>query len=273
MYRYNKPTKELIRVNESSGDGVIINAISDLHIEFFAMNTSKDIENVERVVEAYIYLMLENTKVKGDILLIGGDISNYNIYSKEFLRQVSKHWNVVCIIDGNHEYYLQGEGNRYERLYEDTTDINNLIFLGVDYPTIEYYGINIAGNMMMYDISNPDALNDFLAVSNDSEYMSIDFVKKKHIEGLEYFEEYGNADIFMSHIPLIYVENKYFKYSKLYHNSSVNPSMGTLYLHGHTHQNGVIDKYGVTAINISNGYLGDAPNQPVVTTIEYVKGL
>ena len=47
MYRYNKPTKELIRVNESSGDGVIINAISDLHIEFFARNASQDMENVK----------------------------------------------------------------------------------------------------------------------------------------------------------------------------------------------------------------------------------
>lgn len=258
----------------------MFNIISDLHIEMYYPtdyrmydnydycmgNTDKlplEIKNMIRTsVYEYINQMLYNTDIFTNTLIIAGDISNDNSYSKEFLIQASKIWKNVWFVDGNHDYYFQNKeskDNRLNKLIYDLKDYSNIKYVANTVQKINYNDkvAKIGFLPLMYNINNPDVYDMFTREMNDRNFIDKDYIYNSYKSGLDFYNNkiYGKCDICVSHVPVMVLdgtdgkETTYFTKLKLDHNIT--------YIFGHTHKVGRVTNYIETdynSENIVNGY-------------------
>lgn len=77
--------------------------MNDIHLDFWVRFDKNQIKFEKRTREFTNSLI---PKQKSKILVIGGDIGHYNRQGYWFLDEVSKFYDKVLIVFGNHDYYL-----------------------------------------------------------------------------------------------------------------------------------------------------------------------
>lgn len=252
MFIFNK-SSGLQKVNNKPEGSIQIDAMSDLHLDFYITKE----ENVTQQIKSFIELSVKQMKVKpGEVLIVGGDISHDNKISKEFLTQLSNIWGYVLIIPGNHDWYFQNKDeDRYAELIEMTNN-SNIYFLMDEVEIFEYEGIKIAGTSMLYDLNKTIDYIMWKSILNDSRFMSRNFVNKRNKADVEYYNKVINdVDIFVSHVPIVNLDGDAAT-ENLFLNMNVSPQKDVLYIAGHTHfrRNSVDVDSEFNALNISYGY-------------------
>lgn len=96
-----------------------IDYISDLHLEY-------QFSFVERKFDKYIESILPDYS-DYEFLVIAGDISDYNSYSKTFLTKISKFYKHVIVVLGNHDLYLPTKTQR-RKYYNSHHRVIDLIY-------------------------------------------------------------------------------------------------------------------------------------------------
>ena len=202
-----------------------IDYVSDLHLAFYLKASKNDGFRNEDIKE-----FIKNTivpKIKGEILIIAGDLSEYINSNIFFLNECANHYDKVLYIAGNHEYYLSWIiGMEMKKQYKESTnkilDIisslegnDKVIFLDRNEPLYHglynYNDFSIAGDTLWY---YPKTIRDwyfYLANSNDSRLIISKtdniITKIKHLnkasitwyDSLPYY-----VDIIATHVPPLY---------------------------------------------------------------------
>lgn len=265
MFIFNK-SSGLQKTNSKPEGSIQIDAMSDLHLDFYITK-----ENVTQQIKSFIELSVKQMKVKpGEVLIVGGDISHDNSMTLEFLNELSKIWNYVLVIPGNHDWYFQNKDeDRYAELIKMTNN-SNIYFLMDKVEIFEYEGIKIAGTSMLYDLNETIDYVMWKSILNDSKFMSRSFVNKRNKADVEYYNKVINdVDIFVSHVPIVNLDGNATT-ENLFLNMNVSPRKGVLYISGHTHfrRNSIDVDSEFNALNISYGYPSETSDKrDVITSI------
>ncbi len=142
---------------------MIIDIISDIHIDFYLKPTIDNVNNnvfsLDEVSAKELYDRVF-AKRKSDTLIIAGDIGHFNkqnLYIISFIRE-NYYKNIICVL-GNHDYYLiyEADINRYnnnslKRVREQRAMLNSLdgVYC-LDGNIIEIDGIKFGGCDSWYD--------------------------------------------------------------------------------------------------------------------------
>lgn len=123
---------------------MIIQVISDVHLEH------RD--------------MLPDLPVKGDILILAGDIGKPGIPLLDtFLNYVSSNWSHIIYVPGNHEYYLgPAKENIDQDLRNQVSKFKNIYYLDRDIKIID--GVRFLGCCLWSTPKVTSGLNDFYCI-------------------------------------------------------------------------------------------------------------
>lgn len=263
MFTFNK-SSGLQKANSKPEGSIQIDTMSDLHLDFYITK-----ENVTQQIKSFIELAVKQMKVKtGEVLIVGGDISHDNSITLEFLNELSKNWNCVLVIPGNHDWYFQNKDeDRYAELIEMTNN-RNIYFLMDEIEIFEYEEIKIAGTSMLYDLNETVDYVMWKSILNDRRFMSRNFVNKRNKADVEYYNKVINdVDIFVSHVPIVNLDGDAVT-KNLFLNMNVSPQKDVLYIAGHTHfrRNSVDVDSEFNALNISYGYPSETSDKRNIIT-------
>lgn len=192
---------------------MIIRLLSDIHIEL-----AKDNIN-------YIENFIPKNKKENEILVLAGDIGdpNSDIY-KIFLEKISKYYDEIIIITGNHEYYNNNNLSLQDidyQIYKLSKEINNVHFLQNNvyiYNRIRFLGCTLwtesdyflAHTMRDYSCipdMTSDKCNDLFR--KHSSWLSLQLSKENN-------DEYDKTVVITHHLP------SYSLVSKEYINNPLN---------------------------------------------------
>ncbi|QIC46244.1 hypothetical protein GAG94_03340 [Lysinibacillus sphaericus] len=249
--------------------------ISDLHLDFYIRHDG----NYGKW-ESKTHLFLEKLLPvnKGEVLVIAGDLSHYNIQSKWCLEYFSQHYDHVFFVLGNHDYYLVSNGQRdkykkksKEREYEIMTLIDTLtnVTMLTDFKVFNYKDLKLAGSTSWYPLTEFNDVNFFNTVSNDSRLINgMDIGNENYHEGLAY-ENMEEVDVLITHVPSILI-NSHHKYgsSSCYLNE-LKQIKAKHNIFGHCHEQSVYDKVGIKFYINALGYPNEWANQ--MNPLEYSK--
>lgn len=220
------------------------------------------------------YLM--NSDIKGDLLILAGDIVSinkledslnyFNAYSMndhiiDFFNDISQKFERIIYVAGNHEFYGSSLSD-ISRLKTIIKQWDNIIIL--DNETIEINGIKIYGGVMWTDIDNGDPLSMIRAKSYMMDYRAISGLLPidtiiEHEKFLKNMPE--DMDIIISHHAPSYgcISEKY---QNNINNglfcSEVDIKGAKYWIYGHMHGGLSIDKDGCHILNNSRGYRGES---------------
>ena len=257
----------------------MFNITSDTHVDmYYNKNCSEEqkydciMGNIEKLsievqkeiqlnVDEYIDMMTKNTKKLTDTLIIAGDISNNNSYSKIFLKKVSTIWKNVWYIDGNHEYYFQDKDNGDNRLYRLIEDLK-------EYPNIKYVAntvqeiqceekkLKIGFLPIMYNMNNPDVYKMFNNRMNDKYYITPEYMYESYEKGSKFYQNeiYGKCDICISHVPLLRLEGTGGEETTYYTKLNIDPRI--VYFFGHTHRKEIVYDFVLNKKGIAESVKG-----------------
>lgn len=270
MYKYDLKTKELTTDFSDGKEGILVaDFISDLHLDFYI--------NEMYSLEDFINKMLSEISQKaGDVLIVGGDISHKNDLSYCFLERVSKIWEDVLVIPGNHEWYLQKKDeDRYSELVESMEDFSNIHFLMDKVEIFEKNGVKFAGAMMMYNLQDSLDFLQWRGIMNDAKFISRDFANKRNSKEVAYYKKVcSQIDVFVSHVPIVNLDGSYAK-RNLFWNTDVYPEEKVLHIAGHTHDKkdnvDCVDPISTSfpSINVSFGYPSESESRNVITRVHF----
>lgn len=190
-----------------------IDYISDLHLDFYIKHNG-NYEKWKLNTNSFLHSLLPD--LLGNILVVAGDISHYNIQSFwtiEYFRNIYEH---VFYVSGNHDFYLISRGqnkkyknrslNREIELKEMISVFNNVTFLK-HFEVHNYKGIKIAGSTSWYPLTEARDYFFFKDMSNDSAMIkNFDIGNENFIES-EKYKEIEVVDILVTHIPPIIIDS------------------------------------------------------------------
>lgn len=104
---------------------MIVDILSDLHLDFYFKPHLTTLENVSSFFEP---IFTNNTaRTIGDVLIIARDIGHYNAQNIEVLKILQKKFykHIICVL-GNHDYYLVNGEARYSFENNSFKRIENL---------------------------------------------------------------------------------------------------------------------------------------------------
>lgn len=272
MYKYNLVDKTLNFLEENSGalpSLLEADFISDLHLDFY-------INEVYSLEDFINKMLLEIEGKKYEVLVIGGDISHKNDLSYCFLESVSKIWEDVLVIPGNHEWYLQKKDeDRYAELVESMSHFSNIHFLMDKVEIFEKSGVKFAGTMMMYNLEDSIEFLKWRGIMNDAKFISREYANKRNKKDVEYYKKVcSKVDVFISHVPIVNLDGNYAK-RNLFWNTDVYPEELILHIAGHTHDKkdnvGFVDPINSNypSINTSFGYPSESENRDIITRVAF----
>ncbi len=225
-----------------------VDYLSDLHLSFYIKSNGNGYnkDSIERFVEKNI-----KPKVKGDVLVIAGDISEFIDSSIMFLEECSKYYAKIFFVAGNHEYYISNMLNRnmksefnynslnkIKRICDLTHDNDKIVFLdrtNSNNGIAEYNGFKIAGDTLWY---LPKGINGWLFYylnSNDSrlilsEYSKKDMIYHLHESSMNWYNALPiDLDLIITHTPP--VNNKH---NSCYY-TRVPEFKSSVWIYGHDH--------------------------------------
>ena len=189
-----------------------IDYVSDIHINFYVHFKHNQLK-WEKDTREWTRELL--TTKEGEVLILAGDFSEWNVQTAWFIDECSKYYEKVYYTVGNHDYYIISKnqrkkyGNsigRIDELRNLTEGLSNVTFL--DGVVEEYKGVTFAGHPLWYRIRNDAEHFWYTENSNDSRYIYYQQGYKRSFE-LLYEEsmvfynslEDVSIDVFVSHVP------------------------------------------------------------------------
>lgn len=222
---------------------VSIDLISDLHLDMYYTEQ----ESID---------FINSLRVSGNILVIAGDLCEYNYLIPSWIKAFSDKWRHIVYVPGNHEYY-GSYFNTPINVADNWYVLNRRVIL--------LEGISIAGATGWFP-NTPDNifyehyLNDFAQI--------IDFkpaVYEEYERTKEFFTE-SSADIYVTH-HLPFAESIHPKYRRFHDTnrffysefeSTVEKDKKPQYwLHGHTHIPMSYEYDGIKVRCNPRGYSGE----------------
>ncbi|UYB48783.1 metallophosphoesterase [Lysinibacillus capsici] len=228
-----------------------IDYISDLHLDFH-IKYNGNYEKWENKTQLFLEKLSPDTK--GEVLVIAGDLSHYNIQSKWCLEYFSKQYEHVFFVLGNHDYYLVSNGQRDKykknskaREYELQSLIFHLtnVTMLYNFKPFIYKGLKFSGSTSWYPLTEFNVVNFFNTASNDSRLIyGMNIGNENYHEGLAY-ENMEEVDVLITHVPSILI-NSHHKYgnSSCYLNE-LKQIKAKHNIFGHCHEQSVYDKAGI----------------------------
>lgn len=131
---------------------MLVQYISDIHLEFLNSN------NVKKISEKILPI--------ASILILSGDIGNpYKMLYKIFLRNMSRKFEKIFLICGNHEYYENYINETKIQVDKVCKEFDNIVFL--DNSSYEYNNYLFIGTTLWSKVTN-DAyeINDTISINN-----------------------------------------------------------------------------------------------------------
>ncbi len=153
-----------------------INYISDLHIDFFVKSTNPQDDKFSlRIAEFIDNILPVDRSTIGDVLILAGDHSHYNLQTQELMKQLKEIYKDVVIVTGNHDLYLISDSQRKKYEWESIQRTQELEVmckeLGVHYldgNVITIDGIRFGGCAGWYDLPTGKDIEHWKYALNDS---------------------------------------------------------------------------------------------------------
>jgi predicted phosphodiesterase len=216
-----------------------------------------------------------------DVLILAGDITKMdpNYYKDSIFDYFSENWELVIMIPGNHEYYLNSnyDAINYDVINEKVRDnillLNNIVY---NYKDINFMCTTLWSHIKetsMYTISR--MLNDFHAITHYPDFndrtpqlLTCDRYNLLHHNALLFLKDslknYKNQKnvVVSHHAPTQLVNATEFKCSSI--NSAfvvelydiINESDIEYWIYGHTHRNIDAEINGTHIVSNQLGYVG-----------------
>lgn len=225
-----------------------VDYISDLHLDFHSRHDS-NYGKWKRKTEDFLEQLLPHEI--GQVLVIAGDISHYNIQSFWCLNYFSVFYNHVFFTTGNHDYYLISNGqnskykgkslNREIELEEMVSDIPNVSFLK-DFTVHDYNGFTFAGSTFWYPLTTFQEKTFFKNTSNDSRLIKgMDIGNLNYVQ-TEQYNQLSDVDVIVTHVPPIYIHSHHKYGSSDCYLNQINELKSKYYVFGHCHEQNVYAK-------------------------------
>ena len=227
-----------------------IDCIADWRLDFYIPHDSNH-SKWENKTHLFLDSLLPQNL--GEVLVIAGDISHYNIQSKWCLEHFSKHYEHVFFVLGNHDYYLisDGQSKKYKHKSKEREfelmgmlfSITNITML-YDFEVYTYKDKTFAGSTSWYPLTEFKDVNFFNTVSNDSRLIKgIDIGNENYHEGLAY-ENMEDVDVLVTHVPSILINNHHKYGSSSCYLNELNNIKAKYNIFGHCHEQSEYDKVG-----------------------------
>lgn len=244
-----------------------VDYISDLHLSFYIKSNSNGYStmSIKEFVEKNI-----KPKVKGEILVIAGDISEFIESGIMFLEECAKYYAKVFFVAGNHEYYISSilnknmkqefdynSLNKIKRICELLKENEKIIFLdrnNYNFGIVDYNGFKIAGDTLWYLPKGILGWTFYYLSSNDSKLILSDLSKRDNIIALhkESLNWYNNLpkdlDILITHTPPTNNKNNSCYYC------NVNSIKAPIWIYGHDHIEADFTRNGIRFVSNPWGY-------------------
>jgi len=263
--------------------------ISDIHLEYYKL------DDIDKLIP----------KKEAEILILAGDIGYpEQIQYKTYIDKVSKIWDQIFIVAGNHEYYQTTKNIKtkeeidmiIEFIVEDYANVyylnNSKIELTFNKEEYVIIGSTLFSDIELTNYSIQININDFKYIykkRENSKMNTYDYNKINLFDYKEYYEEskkfledtlnyYKNKNynviVVTHHAPSFEcIEDKYksSKINKAFY-SNLDYLIKDIYcwIHGHTHSQREIKINGVKVLNNSIGYNGEF-NYPIKLERTYDK--
>ena len=103
------PTVNYKATQDGHSIKLTVDYVSDLHLNHHCPFSHNQEKWKRQTVAWTNNLLLDAT---GQVLIVAGDLSEWNVQTQWFLEECSKHYNQVFITAGNHDYYLRSNNQR-----------------------------------------------------------------------------------------------------------------------------------------------------------------
>lgn len=239
-----------------------VDYISDLHLDFHIRMNSN-----QKKYEENTYKFLEQLlpKEKGEVLVIAGDISHYNIQSYFALKFFSEQYDKVYFVTGNHDYYLvSGEQEKkYKKnskkrefeLFDMISSLYNVVYLN-NYTIHEHNGVTFAGDTNWYPLQDIHEKSFFYNVSNDSKLIRGMLIEELSQQQHYQYDQLDKVEVLVTHVPSIQI-NSHIKYNSYYCYLNQLDPKAKHHVFGHCHEQNVYDKAGYNFYINALGYDGE----------------
>ncbi len=238
-----------------------IQYVSDLHLEF--MNQREYTEFEKRF------------PIHATILVLAGDIGNPKEKTYEmFLTFVSKHFEKVFLIAGNHEFYKNTYKDTIQTIETVVKAFENITFLHNSFE--DYKGVRWIGTIQWTPITNPSyTINDTELIQG----MTVERYNALFEEAKEFLEnalescvtESKKAIVITHHLPIAalvlpqYKTYHFAPYNQWFHanlDSLIDQYQKTIvgWFYGHTHSGSVQTHYGIPFFCSPKGYPNEFSN-------------
>lgn len=252
-----------------------IDFLSDLHIDFWIKENDYTSAKFDKQIKQFIDIILPEKDSLGEVLIIPGDLSHYNIQTKCVLLELKKYYSDIIITFGNHDLYLVSNSqvakyradslNRIKELKEMCHEID-VHFL--DGQVIIINEVKFGGTGSWYNLPEKEHIELWKDVMNDSRRIYAGYKPQAYgmyqmysqpstnwntqkfweseKEKLQKIAEEG-CDVFITHIGLnepTLEEGMNKKYindpNNIFYNTNniemLKKSGCKLHIHGHTHE-------------------------------------
>lgn len=247
-----------------------IDYISDLHLDFYIRLKGK----WEQKALSFLTSLLPAEK--GEVLIIAGDLSHYNIQSFFALELFSTHYKQVIFVLGNHDYYLVA--NRQMKKYssksiEREIELKQMIAalpnvkLLSFFETFTYEGINFAGATSWYGLHTTQDKLFIENVSNDSVLIKGINIHSTHRKELENYAKLQQPDVIITHVPPIILNSHTKRGTTACYLNKLPNSPAKFYIFGHCHEQSIIEKDGATYCINALGYPDEKLQQAIQSIV------
>lgn len=246
-----------------------IDYISDLHIDFYIPLKGK----WQQKMVAFLTSLLPDEK--GEVLVIAGDLSHYNIQSFIILEFFATHYKQVIFVLGNHDYYLVSseQKKKYSRnsngreleLINMITALPNVCLLSL-YETFTYKGITFTGSTNWYGLQTTKEQLFFKKASNDSVLIKGIDIPSLHNKEMEHYAILQQSDVLITHVPPIILDSHFLHGSTACYLNELPNITAKICIFGHCHEQSVIEREGTIYCINALGY----PDEKLQQTIQSI---
>lgn len=259
-------------------DKMKIDYISDLHMGFVLNGKRSGDKKCEKIIRDFVDKTLPETL--GDVLVLAGDIDEYNSISLQVLNEYARHYDKVFFVFGNHDLYITTRNQKgkmidsYKRQDDlkrlvETRGLDNKIQI-LDRDIVEYKGRTFAGTTSWYTLPKERDIAWWGLYSNDSRMIyprGIDASQERHKIDLNFYKslEHEDIDVMITHVPPKHVGGRH-EPNACYENVAI-ANLGLYAKHwvcGHQHVR-VVEQLHETVVYVNaGGYPNEFREEPKI---------